>query len=39
MIYAKDNIQPLNVQFRLNNAEFEKALKQFTSANIQGSDF
>ena len=27
MIYAKDNIQPINVQFRLNNAEFEKALK------------
>lgn len=39
MIYAKDNINPLNVQFRLNNAEFEKALKQFTTANIQECDF
>lgn len=39
MIYAKDNIEPLHVQFRLNNAEFEKALKQFTTVNIQGSDF
>lgn len=39
MIYAKDNIQSLNVQFKLKNAEFEKALKQFTTVNIQGSDF
>ena len=34
MIYAKDNAQPLNVQFRLNNVEFEKTLKQFTTVNI-----
>lgn len=33
MIYAKDN-NPLNVQFRLNNAEFENALKQFTTDKI-----
>ena len=39
MIYDKDNIHPLNVQFRLNNADFEKALKQFTTVNIQESDF
>ncbi|MDE6442042.1 MAG: hypothetical protein K2L12_04755 [Clostridia bacterium] len=39
MIYAKDNAQPLNVQFRLNNVEFEKTLKQFTTVNIQESDF
>ena len=39
MIYANDNINPINVQFRLNNAEFEKALNQFTTANIQESDF
>ena len=39
MIYDKDNIHHLNVQFRLNNADFEKALKQFTTVNIQESDF
>ena len=39
MIYANDNNNPINVQFRLNNAEFEKALNQFTTANIQESDF
>ena len=35
MIYAKDNIQIIDVNFRLNNAEFEKVLKQFTTVNIQ----
>lgn len=39
MIYVKDNSDPFVVQFRLNNVEFEKALKQFTIGIIQDSDF